>query len=141
MELARRALGVGEQPGRPLLATLVEALQGSAVLLVLDNCEHLVQACASLALDLLRGCPNLRILATSRERLGITGETIWLVPSLSIPDANMPPDQLEHAEAVELFVQRARAGYPAFTFDEKNLSAVSDICRRLDGIPLALELI
>jgi predicted ATPase/DNA-binding CsgD family transcriptional regulator len=134
------SLGVREQPGRRLVATLVEALEGSAVVLVLDNCEHVIQACAALALELLRGCPKLRIVATSRERLGVTGETAWPVPPLSIPQPHMSADQVEHTEGVELFVQRARAVYPTFELDETNLGAVSDICRRLDGIPLALEL-
>ena len=133
-------LGVREQPGRPVLATLVEALQSKELLLVLDNCEHLVQACATLGYELLSACPDLSILATSREPLGIAGEIVWRVPSLSLPESEMPMEQLERAAAIQLFVERARAALPEFELSEQNARAVADVCRRLDGIPLALEL-
>ena len=133
-------LGVREQPGRPVLATLVDALRRAPLLMILDNCEHLVGACARLADTLLRSCPELRILATSREPLDVAGEVVWRVPSLSLPEAPPRSEQVEDTEAVRLFVERARAALPAFALTEQNARAVADVCRRLDGIPLALEL-
>ena len=133
-------LGVREQPGRPVLATLVDVLRRAPLLLVLDNCEHLVEACARLAEALLRACPGLRVLATSREPLGVAGEVVWRVPSLALPEATPLTEQREDAAAVRLFVARARAALPAFALTEQNARAVADVCRRLDGIPLALEL-
>ncbi|HEY7065093.1 MAG TPA: LuxR C-terminal-related transcriptional regulator, partial [Chloroflexota bacterium] len=138
-------LGVHEHPGRPLVDTLNDALREQQTLLLLDNCEHLVAACATLADRLLRACPNLEILATSREALGVAGETAWWVPSLGVP-ADDPPASaagvtaLSQCEAVRLFVERARAAVPTFTLTERNAGAVGQVCRRLDGIPLALEL-
>jgi predicted ATPase/two-component SAPR family response regulator len=135
-------LGVREQPGRPITDTLSDHLQPKKMLLVLDNCEHLVDACARLTEALLRACPNLRILATSREALGIPGETGWLVPSLSLPDPHyLPPvEELLRYEAVRLFVERAASVLPAFEPTEENAAAVVRVCRGLDGIPLAIEL-
>ncbi|HEY7068290.1 MAG TPA: LuxR C-terminal-related transcriptional regulator, partial [Chloroflexota bacterium] len=138
-------LGVHEHPGRPLAASLAEALRAQQVLLVLDNCEHLVAPCATLADRLLRACPHLEILATSREALGVAGETTWWVPSLAVPDDISPAGPVAVAalgeyEAVRLFVERARAALPSFTVTESNAAAVGQVCRRLDGIPLALEL-
>src|SRR5918997_3914016 len=136
------ALGMREQPGRLLTDTLSEYLELKKMLLVLDNCEHLVEACAQLAEALLRACPNLRILATSREALGITGETGWLVPSLSLPDPRyLPPvDELPRYEAARLFIERAAAMLPTFELTDRNAAAVARLCRGLDGIPLAIEL-
>jgi predicted ATPase/DNA-binding CsgD family transcriptional regulator len=136
------ALGVREQPGRPLSESLAEFLAPRSLLLVLDNCEHLIQACAELADRLLRACPRLTILATSREPLGIAGETTWRVPSLALPDAERPPatDDLGRYEAIRLFVERARAALPDFRLTDRNARAVAQVCQRLDGIPLALEL-
>src|SRR5262249_48796749 len=110
--------------------------------LVLDNCEHLIAACAQLAAALLAGCPNLRLLATSREGLSIHGEMLFVVPSLSSPDArhSTPPDTLIHYEAVRLFVERAGAAQPSFVLTASNALAVARICRNLDGLPLAIEL-
>ena len=133
-------LGVREQPDRPVLATLVEALQSKELLLVLDNCEHLVQECARFSYELLSACPDLRILATSREPLSIAGEIVWRVPSLSLPESEMHLEQVERAAAIQLFVERAHAALPNFELSEQNARAVADVCRRLDGIPLALEL-
>jgi non-specific serine/threonine protein kinase len=137
-------LGVQEPPGRPLLGTLAEALRAQQVLLVLDNCEHLLAACATLADQLLRAGPHLEILATSREALAVAGETTWRVPSLAVPaDAPASGDggaTLVECEAVRLFVARACAAVPSFTLTERNAGAVGHVCRRLDGIPLALEL-
>jgi non-specific serine/threonine protein kinase len=136
------AVGVREEPGRPLLATLIDVLQMKCLLLVLDNCEHLVPACAELASTLLRTCPRLQILATSREALGIAGERAWKVLSLSLPDPHrpMPMEQLLDAEAVRLFLARAQAAQATFAVTAHNAATVVQICRRLDGIPLALEL-
>jgi predicted ATPase/DNA-binding SARP family transcriptional activator len=146
------ALGIKEQPDRPVTQTLVEALQPKRLLLLLDNCEHLVAACAELAETLLQRCPQLRILATSREPLGIAGEQPYRVPSLSLPGVQAfgrsgvqeglpdPPEGLLQSEAVRLFVERAVAAQPAFALTEENAVAVAQICCRLDGIPLAIEL-
>jgi predicted ATPase/class 3 adenylate cyclase/Tfp pilus assembly protein PilF len=136
------AVGVREQPGRPLLATLSDHLQSRRLLLVLDNCEHLLAACAHLAYTLLSACPDVRILATSREPLGIAGETTWRVPSLSAPDPNrLPPlERLTEVDAVRLFVDRATAMLPEFRVTTERAPFVAQICHRLDGIPLAIEL-
>jgi non-specific serine/threonine protein kinase len=136
------ALGIHEEAGRPVLATLLDALRSRQTLLLLDNCEHLLEACAKLADAILRGCPEVKILATSREALGIAGEVSWRVPSLAVPDgqAPAPVEDLLHNEAIRLFVERAKAVLPSFTLTSQNASAVSQICQRLDGIPLALEL-
>jgi predicted ATPase len=136
------ALGVREEPGFPLTAALAAAVGGRSLLLVLDNCEHLLDACAVLAEGLLSACPRLQVIATSREPLGVAGEVVWRVPSLRLPD---PADgarigRLADVEAVRLFVERARAVVPGFALDASNAAAVAEVCRRLDGIPLALEL-
>ena len=139
-------LGVREQPDQPLSATLAEALKGRELLLVLDNCEHLVEACAARAEELLRACPGLRILATSREGLRIEGEATYRVPSLSTPDPSPVLSgsdgeaRLMKSESVQLFVDRAQAALPTFTLAGRGAAAVATICRRLDGIPLAIEL-
>jgi predicted ATPase/DNA-binding XRE family transcriptional regulator len=135
-------LGLQESARRPLMTTLVEALRARRLLLVLDNCEHLLEACAELAEALLRACPHLRILASSREALGLAGETSWRVPSLALPPAAHQPtlEQAAQGEAVQLFVERARAVQPHFALTAQNASTVVQVCRRLDGIPLALEL-
>jgi predicted ATPase/DNA-binding CsgD family transcriptional regulator len=140
-EGAARALGLrlaGLSPAEALL----DYLEPREMLLVLDNCEHLIEACAGLANDLLRSCPGLTILATSREALLVPGERAWLVPSLSLPGAReeMVPGQLVRHESVRLFAERAAAAAPGFKLDEHNASAVARICQRLDGIPLAIEL-
>jgi predicted ATPase/transcriptional regulator with XRE-family HTH domain len=145
------ALGVTERPGRAPLDTLAEAIGPRAILLVLDNCEHLVVACAELADRLLRNCPRLRILATSREPLGVVGESIWRVPSLAVPDGtggaagplgatSAAPEPTESFAAIRLFGERTRLVLPGFTLTAGNLAAVVQICRRLDGVPLAIEL-
>ncbi len=136
------ALGLREDPPRPLVETLADHLAGRSLLLLLDNCEHLVEACAQLAESLLQAAPNVRILATSREPLGIAGETVWSVPPLSLPseDQEASSDALSRSEAVRLFVDRATAVQPDFDLNAKNGLAVAELCRRLDGMPLALEL-
>lgn len=135
-------LGVAELPGRQTSELLVEYLESKEVLLILDNCEHLVDACASLADILLRTCPAVRILSTSREPLGITGEVSWPVPPLSLPGAErkLTPRELLRCEAVGLFVERANAVVPGFSLMEENAPAVANLCARLDGMPLAIEL-
>ena len=136
------AVGVREAPGRPLPATLADALRPRRLLLVLDNAEHLVDACARLADALLRASPGLTILATSREPLGLAAETAWPVPPLAVPDAGHPPPAGMAARyaAVRLFRDRAVAARPAFRVTARNAPAVAQLCARLDGLPLALEL-
>ena len=134
--------GVRETPGTTLTESLTDYLGSRKTLLFLDNCEHLVDACASLAEALLRSCQNLRILATSREALGVSGETIFAVPPLSLPDPRHLPavEGLPHYEAARLFVERAKALKPGFEITEQNALAVAQVCFRLDGMPLAIEL-
>lgn len=136
------AVGVREVSGRPILETLIEHLKGKRALLVLDNCEHLLQSCAQLAGTLLRDAPQLRLLATSREPLGTYGEATYRVPSLSVPDPLRPidPEELSRFEAVRLFRDRAEHAQPGFEVTRGNGPALVSVCRRLDGIPLALEL-
>jgi predicted ATPase/DNA-binding SARP family transcriptional activator len=135
-------LGVREPSGRPVLETLTDYLRAKQLLLLLDNCEHLVGACAHLAERWLSACPHLRILATSREALRIGGETTWLVPSLSLPEEQPAPtvEELMRSEAIQLFVERATTVLPTFRLTEASGPLVAQICRRLDGIPLAIEL-
>jgi non-specific serine/threonine protein kinase len=133
-------LGVHEQPDQPLSTTLQGALRDRLLLLVLDNCEHLLDACARLADGLLRGCPGLQILATSREALTIAGETTWRVPSLAVVPPAASVAEVGASAAGQLFIERARAARPDFQLTEHNATAVAEVCRRLDGIPLALEL-
>jgi len=133
---------VREAAGRSLLDLLVDYLQPKSLLLLLDNCEHLVGACAQLAGALLRACPNLRILVTSRAALGIAGEVTYHVPPLSRPDPRRMQslEELRQFEAVQLFVERGVHSQPWFALTEANAGAVAQICHRLDGIPLAIEL-
>ena len=138
------ALGLREEPGRTLTDTLTDSLRPKRALLILDNCEHLVEACARLAETLLRSCPEVRLLATSREALRAEGETVWRVPSLTVPDREParlpPPERLTQYGAVQLFIERAVAARPEFRVTNENAPAVAEICWRLDGIPLAIEL-
>jgi predicted ATPase/DNA-binding SARP family transcriptional activator/Tfp pilus assembly protein PilF len=135
-------LGVREQPGRSLLETIAEHLRQQEMLIVLDNCEHLLHACAQLAQAVLQAAPKVHIVATSREALGVQGETIMQVPPLSVPSAGpLPPLKvLKDCESVSLFVERAAAVRLGFTLTKENAPAVVQICRRVEGIPLALEL-
>ena len=135
-------LGAREQPARSLSETLWDYLGSKKVLVVLDNCEHLIETCAELVEALLRSCPELRILATSREALGIAGEISWSVPSLTLPDLRrlLDVESLSRYESARLFVERAAAVKPTFTLTEQNAPAVARVCYRLDGIPLAIEL-
>lgn len=124
-----RALGLPDHPGRSTIDTLHRFLRDRHLLVVLDNCEHLLDACAALLIELLGAATRLSVLTTSREPVNVSGEVTWQVPSLSLAD-----------EAVELFAQRARLARPDFTVTHANSAAVSEICRRLDGMPLAIEL-
>ncbi|WP_436405344.1 ATP-binding protein, partial [Mycobacterium asiaticum] len=124
-----RTLGLPDQPGLSTVETLVRFVGGKRMLLLLDNCEHLLDACGSMVMELLAACPQLMILTTSREPLALPGELSWRVPSLSLAD-----------EAIELFADRARRVRPNFVVDEGNTALVAEICERLDGMPLAIEL-
>lgn len=132
------ALGVAELPGRSLRDSLVSRLRAARCLLVLDNCEHVVEACAALVEVLVRNCPPLSVLATSRQPLGMAGEAVWRVPPLELPASSA----LESAAspAVTLFCHRAAAAQPGFSVDSESAPVVAEICRRLDGLPLAIEL-
>ncbi len=136
------ALGLREQPGRPLVATLKDHLAATRLLLLLDNCEHMLEPCASLTSDLLRASPELVVLTTSREPLAVPGEVTYRVASLSLPDARQSgaAANLMDYEAVQLFVERARAAQPSFRLTDANAAAIARICQRVDGIPLAIEL-
>jgi predicted ATPase/class 3 adenylate cyclase/DNA-binding CsgD family transcriptional regulator len=133
-------LDVRQEPGRPVLDTLVEAVGARSLLVVLDNCEHVIGACAKLADALLRGCPNLALLATSREPLGIDGECVHRVPSMATPTDGDDTEAIRSNEAVRLFEDRAAAQGVPLIWDEQTTEVAGRICRRLDGIPLALEL-
>ena len=134
------AVGLREQAGRAPLEMLTDYLAPRQVLLVLDNSEHVIDAIAELAEALLLGCPQLRILATSREWLGIAGEAVMPVPPLSVPDLDPTGQDVLEYDSVALFAARAGSVLPDFALDERNRSDVSEICRRLDGLPLAIEL-
>ena len=136
------ALDVRALPGQDIVEVLVDFLAPRVLLLVVDNCEHLLGASAALADALLRSAPGLTVLATSREALRIPGEVVFRVPSLDIPDPEQPlaPGELLRYEAVRLFVERATAAAPGFVLDEENAADVARVCFRLDGLPLALEL-
>ena len=136
------ALGVRESAGRPIINLLTDYLRNRELLLILDNCEHLLSASAELVTALMQTCPNLCILVTSREALNIVGELSFRVPSLSIPDARRLPalPALSQYEAMRLFVERAEIVQPGFELTDTNARAVAQICHRLDGIPLAIEL-
>ncbi|MEV8376579.1 BTAD domain-containing putative transcriptional regulator [Kribbella sp. NPDC056861] len=131
----RDSVGAGAGSG-----VLAAALQPLELLLVLDNCEHVVEAAAALTDELLAAAPGLRVLATSREPLGLTGEAVWSVPPLEVPAMSAARPELELSSAVQLFVARASAADRGFALDEESAAAVAVLCRRLDGIPLALEL-
>jgi len=132
------AVGVEEEPGVPLLDTLADALRTRRLLLALDNCEHLVDACASLCQRLLASSPGLQVLATSREALRVAAEAAWPVPPLALPPAGA--DDLASYDAVRLFADRASAAAPGFVLGPANTDAVVAVCRALDGLPLAIEL-
>lgn len=136
------ALGVRERPHQPRSQTLVQHMRGRRLLLVFDNCEHVIDGCAQLADTLLRACPSVTLLATSREPLRLGGEMIWRVPPLRLPDlaARSDLDQLADCEAVRLFLNRAELAAPGFQMTEQNAPAIARLCHGLDGLPLAIEL-
>jgi len=141
-------LGVREQPGTALVDALTESVGRRRLLLVLDNCEHLVAACRHMAETVLGRCPHLRLLSTSREGLALTGESLFPVPPLSLPDVRrFSPDgviELDHLmeyEAIRLFTTRSQAASPGFALTPENAGAILEICYRLDGLPLAIELV
>jgi predicted ATPase len=141
-EAVAEALEVPEHPDEPLADTLTEALGSRELLLVVDNCEHLLEVTARLVDILLDSCPRLRVLATSREALGVDGEMRWPVPPLSAPDPqrSTTPEELEGSESARLFLARARNRDPSFAFTPGSAQAVAEVCRKLEGIPLAIEL-
>ncbi len=134
------ALGCREEPGRSLSDTLIDYLRPRHTLLILDNCEHLIAAAARITQTLLRGCPHLQILATSREAMAIIGETNWQVTTLALPGDGVVVEALMNYSAVELFVVRARQAVPHFRLGATTAPAVVQICHQMDGIPLAIEL-
>lgn len=134
------ALGVRDTGHRSMLDAVRDRIASQTLLLVVDNCEHLAAPCAEFVERLLRACPHLRVLATSREPLGIAGETVWRVATLRLPTGPATVEELSAYEAVQLFVERARATLPSFRLTAPNAVAVARICRRLDGLPLAIEL-
>jgi predicted ATPase/DNA-binding CsgD family transcriptional regulator len=134
--------GIKEESKRPVAEVLASGLASRTALILLDGCEHLVDSCAELASGLLRTCPRLAMIATSREPLGVTGEVIWRTPSLTVPRSEVGalPELLMESEAIRLFVDRARLSLPDFELARANAAAVAQICARLEGIPLAIEL-
>jgi predicted ATPase/class 3 adenylate cyclase len=140
LKAVARVLGVRERPHSNLLDDILERLRESQLLLVLDNCEHLADSCARLAEDLLQACPEIRLLATSREPLGVPGERVFRTGSLAVPATDDAPDAIARAEAVILFADRAAAALGSFELDSDTAPVVAHICRRLDGLPLAIEL-
>jgi non-specific serine/threonine protein kinase len=135
-------LEIKEEPNKAIIDTLIEHTKNKSLLIILDNCEHLVQACAEIANRFLQSVKGIQILATSREPLNISGEVVWRVPSLSFPENGVKKDIDEalRYEAIVLFTERARAGHPGFSLNPQNVSPVIRICQRLAGIPLAIEL-
>ncbi len=137
------ALGLRDETGRSLVETVADHLATRNLLLVLDNCEHVTAACASLAQTLLGLAPGLRVLATSRQALQVPGENLWRIPSLSVPSPSGTPlgrQAVSQYESVRLFLERATAVQPSFALTDQNAWTVAQICGRLDGIPLAIEL-
>jgi len=137
-----QALALPDQPTRPVIETLSDYLGSKKLLLVLDNAEHLLEACVHLVDEIVRRSPDIAVLVTSRERLGITGELTYRVPSLTVPGTNEPltPEIVSRYEGVRLFVDRANLLRPDFAVTTENTVAVASICARLDGMPLAIEL-
>ena len=132
--------GIRDQPGQPPLEALVDALHERRLLLVFDNCEHLVDECAALADALLGDCPHVTVLATSREPLRVPGEVVHYVPPLSMPDEAAPAREILSSEAVRMFIDRAQAASPSFAPSEEDAGTLATICRRIDGLPLGIEL-
>jgi predicted ATPase/class 3 adenylate cyclase len=139
-EVIAASLGVSRRSDASLAAGIVDSLRSKQLLLVLDNCEHLLSEVADFASDVVDSCSHVRILATSREGLGANGERVWPLRSLSVPAPTDPVEMIVTSDAAQLLVDRARAVVPNFALDDSNAAPVGEICRRLDGIPLAIEL-
>jgi predicted ATPase len=140
-ETVASVFDIREGAGRPVIEILMNVLRKKTALLILDNCEHLLDSCAQLAMSLLTNCPNLKILTTSREILNIKGEATYYLPSLSIPEDNkLSAEQLTEHESIRLFMERAALALSSFQWTKENTQTVVEICRRVDGIPLAIEL-
>ena len=139
-QIVARTLGVPARPGLALDESVVDYLGAKHLLLVLDNCEHVLDAAGALVAAVLRQTPHVRVLATSREALGIAGEQVWPLRTLAVPDASDGIERLSTNEAVRLFVERGRAANPSLEMGDAGLRATAEVCRRLDGIPLAIEL-
>lgn len=136
-----KVLGVWEVPNQPLTDTLAKYLRAKKLLLLMDNCEHVIDACARLAEALVSACPDLKLLVTSRETLALAGEHVYLVPTLSLPSTlQLPVHEILEHEATRLFVERALAAKFGFALTEQNAVLIGQICQRLDGMPLAIEL-
>ncbi len=135
-------LSIKEAPNKPIIDTLIENIKDKSLLILLDNCEHLIQVCAEIADKLLQSVKGIRILATSREALNVSGEVVWGIPLLTFPDSvsKKDIDEVQRYEAIKLFIDRAGAGKPGFTLNPQNLSALVGICQSVSGIPLAIEL-
>src|SRR5439155_702543 len=134
------AVGIKLEQGISVIDALVRALTGTKTLIIIDNCEHVTKACAHAVSGLLRAGESVRVLATSREPLGLAGEMTWRVPSLSLPDDATRIEEIGESEAVQLFVDCASAARPGFNLTSANAQAITDICRTLEGLPLAIEL-
>jgi predicted ATPase/class 3 adenylate cyclase len=139
-QVVASTLGVAQRAGRSLERSIVEFLRPSHLLVVLDNCEHLLDASGRLAAAILAECPQVRVLATSREALAVAGEQVWPLRSLDLPEAGRGLEEAGTSAAVRLFCERASAARPGFALSEANVAAVVELCRRLDGMPLAIEL-
>ena len=134
------SIGIKVEQGISVVDALVRTLEGTKTLVIIDNCEHVIKACADTVTGLLRAGESVRVLATSREPLGLAGEMTWRVPSLSLSDDATKIEEIGESEAVQLFVDRACAVRPGFTLTSANAQAITDICRTLEGLPLAIEL-
>ena len=137
---AGQVLSVREEPGKPLTQTLCAHLKSRKALLIFDNCEQVVSACATLANALLRAAPDIRIIASTREALRVPGEQVYPVLPLALPDPAASVETLSQSEAVQLFMARAQLQKPGFVLTEREAPAVAELCARVEGIPLALEL-
>jgi predicted ATPase len=133
-----QVLGLQEDASTPVVQALCAHVVSRRLLLVLDNCEHLVEPCADLAAALLQAAPDVRVLASSREALNVAGEQTYPLPPLALPDPESSAVDAARSDAGRLFVERARLRQPAFALSERNVKVVAQICARLDGIPRAL---
>jgi predicted ATPase/class 3 adenylate cyclase len=140
LDAIANSVGTKVEQGISVIDALVRTLEGTKTLIIIDNCEHVIKACADAVVGLLRAGESVRVLATSREPLGLAGEMTWRVPSLSLPDGATQIEEIGESEAVQLFVDRAGAARPGFTLTSANAQAITDICRTLEGLPLAIEL-